>query len=208
MRRTFTPDSHGRVHVSSRAMELSIDALHGAMKEAGYQVSRATAGRAKKRGWFSPGYRDGAYTLAGDHLAWVGLSVRERQLGPSEVARRFGIDPATARKAIDRGWFSVTRSNRDRVTVAQGRIRYSQPPPPRQAVAPIVPEVIRSAPDGRPLGQLEVAEIVSIFGLSSSKAARIRLRGEIRTKSWPAHKRLALAASLAALSHAVDDEAS
>ncbi len=193
MSRYFKEGPDSRVLLTDAARGLPIAELQRALEEAGYAVSRTTVWRARKRGWCVPGYREGARKIAGDHLGWVGLTKRERQLGPAELARRFGINPLTASRAIDRGWFSVTLSNEDKVTVAKGRIRRSAPPVPRDAVEPIVPAVVRAAPDGRPLSQLGVAEIVSLFGLSASKAASVRRRGEIRTRGWPMAKRRALA---------------
>ncbi len=193
MPRYFQQSPDGRLLLTDAAQQLSNVELQRALEEAGCKVSRTTVWRARKRGWCVPGYHEGARRIAGDHLGWVGLTKRERQLGPSEVARRFGIDPLTARRAIDRGWFSVTRSNAGNVTVAKGRIRSSAPPPRRDPVEPLVPAVIRSAPDGRLIADLDVAEIVSVFGLSVSKAAQVRRRGEIRTRGWPLAKRRALA---------------
>jgi hypothetical protein len=153
-----------------------------------------------------PTYHEGGVRIAGDHLGWVGLRERERQLGPSALARRFGIDIATARRAIERGWFSITKSNQVTVTVATGRVSTTPPPVDKPPVAPIVPEVIRHAPDGRAISSLRPAEIAAIFGVSPSKASAIRRRGELRTRGWPVAKKQALAERLARPEGPLGDE--
>jgi hypothetical protein len=198
MSRLFQKDPSGAVLLSEHARELPLDDLHAALAEAGYAVSRTTAWRAKRGGRFTPGYREGSRRLAGDHVGWVRLHATERQLGPSELARRMGIDVTTAARAIERGWFSVTKGNREKVTVDASRIREGAPPA-REAspLAPLVPAVLQAAPDGRPIASLAVAEIVAIFGLSRGKAARARQRGEIRTRGWPLARLRDLARRLA-----------
>ena len=189
--------SDGSVHLNDQARTLPLAELQELLSEAGYTISRTTAWRARKTGVCWPRYHHGGARLAGDHIRWVGLRASERQLGPSALARRFGIDHATARRAIERGWFSVTRSNQGTVTVATGRVNSSPPPADRDPVEPIVPAVIRKAPDGRPVSSLRPVEIASIFGVSPSKARIIHERGELRTRGWPAAKKRALAERLA-----------
>ncbi|MFH1465454.1 MAG: hypothetical protein ABIO70_13790 [Pseudomonadota bacterium] len=198
MAKYFQKDAAGAVLLTDEARALSVDTLHAAMKAAGYEVSRTTAWRAKRTGRFVPGYRAGSRTLAGDHVGWVKLTKAERQAGPSELSRRLGVDVTTARKAIVRGWFTVTARNRGRLGVPADRIRTG--PPPAKAPPPlarVVPEVIRAAPDGRAITDLRPCEIAAIFGLSYAKAARARRRGEIRTRSWPLTRLKALAERLA-----------
>jgi hypothetical protein len=180
----FLKDTGGALRLTEAAMALPLDTLHAAMKEAGYEVSRTTAWRAKRDGRF----------VAGDHQGWVKLTKAERQAGPSDLARRLGVDITTARKAMGRGWFTVTARNRGRLQVSADRIRTGMPPakapPPPER---LVPEVLRAAPDGRAIADLRPAEIAAIFGLSYAKAARARRRGEIRTRGWPVARQKALA---------------
>lgn len=206
MPRFFEAQSDGSLHLTPRAMELPLEELREVLRESGHDISRTTAWRARKSGVCWPTYHEGGARVAGDHLGWVGLRERERQLGPSALARRFGISIDTARRAIERGWFSITKSNQGKVTVAQGRVSTSPPPADRPPVDPIVPEVIREAPDGRPVSSLHPREIADIFGVSPSKAAAIRRRGELRTRSWPAARKRALAERLANPEGSVDSE--
>ncbi len=206
MSRFFTTQPDGSLRLTEQAQALPLEELREVLRDAGYDISRTTAWRARKSGVCWPTYHEGGVRIAGDHLGWVGLRERERQLGPSALARRFGIDVATARRAIERGWFSITKSNQATVTVAAGRISTTPPPEDKAPVAPIVPEVIRHAPDGRAISSLRPAEIAAIFGVSPSKASAIRRRGELRTRGWPVAKKSALAERLARPDSPVDDE--
>lgn len=203
MARYFEKASGGAILLTEAARALSVDALHAALKAAGYEVSRTTAWRAKRGGRCVPGYRSGSRALAGDQVGWVKLTPAERRLGPSALGRALGIDPTTAAKAIARAWFSVTTQNRARVLVPSERIREGTPPakapPPPERLAP---EVIRAAPDGRPVAEMTAAEVAAVFGLSRAKAARARRRGEIRTRGWPADRLKALSKRLAAVANA------
>lgn len=205
MPKHFDVKDDGSLVLTNAGRALSTSELRSSLAEAGFEVSRTTAWRARKSGVCWPRYHERGARTAGDHLGWVGLTRRERQLGPSEIARRFGIDLSTARRAIQRGWFSITLSNQDKVTVARGRIRDSRPPADRPPVEPLVPELIRHAPDGRPIASLRPVEIVAIFGVSTSKAGAIRKRGEIRTRGWPLARRRALARALSAAVPELED---
>lgn len=198
MPRPFTKGENGRVHLSDEIRALPLDQVHAAILEAGYAVSRVTAWRAKSKGSFVPGYREGAARLAGDHVGWISLTMVERQYGASLLARRFHIEPATAQKGIARGWLEVTVSNAAAIQVEEHRIKRTPPPTKVKPLVSLVPDVIRAAPDGRPLGALTVSEIAAIFGLTPTKAGRARQRGEVRTRGWPWAKRRELARRLQA----------
>jgi hypothetical protein len=119
----------GTVRLSVLERNLSINELWRKIAEEGFNVSRATAARAKNSGVFIPGFRQ---LVAGRRLwtyisGWVYLTSFERSQSLSWLAGNFGISPSTARQARRRGWFEVNVCNYNKVDVPPGRL--SQKPP-------------------------------------------------------------------------------
>jgi AraC-like DNA-binding protein len=117
-----------RVRLTAAARELSVDKLHAAMLAAGYNVSRPTAHRGKRQGWFCPDYNPGEKrpaTTTRQITGYVILKRAERKLSVRALAAQMGISQPTASAAKRRGYFAVTQENKNKIRVSTARIKAS-----------------------------------------------------------------------------------
>lgn len=117
-----------RVRLTPAARQLSVDKLHREMLAAGYNVSRPTAHRAKRQGWFCPDYNPGEkrpVTTTRQISGYVMLTEKEGGLSVRQLASKLGISQPTASAAKRRGYFAVTRENKDKIRVSTARIKTS-----------------------------------------------------------------------------------
>jgi len=104
-------DPANRIYLSAEERSLSVDALRDFLsRKYKVELSRATAARTKKRGWFMrPGWTRG---VVGEK---VFLSPEERNWSTVAISRKYGISETTAALARKRGYFFVNKQNKDKV---------------------------------------------------------------------------------------------
>ncbi len=95
-----------RIFLTEDQKATALDALHKELCSMGYKVHRATAWRAKSRGWF---YYKFNSARVGERV-W--LMPEHKKLSASVLAKMFGLGERTARMAKQRGWFQITTNNR------------------------------------------------------------------------------------------------
>lgn len=121
----------GRVILTARERALSVNALRRKIEKAGYEVSRATAWRAKATGHFWPSWRaaHGQPPLPRrSTTGWVVLNEGERDASNAELRKKFGITGNTAARAMSRGWFEVNARNAGLISdYARGRLQTTAP---------------------------------------------------------------------------------
>lgn len=103
----FRRGSRGRVELTQAGRTASPSIVLKALKEAGIEVCRSTLFRARQ----NDGVIQTQYFTHSDvprrKLWYVRLTEAERGNTATALARRFGITPGTAQRAIERGWFEV-----------------------------------------------------------------------------------------------------
>jgi hypothetical protein len=122
-------DGIGRVELSEAAKNMSLDELHQLLLASGFQIARITVWKARKKGWFTPGYHtknNGQGTLR--RCRFVVLTPEETQMGVAELMRTMGLSEHLARTARKRGWFQVMKNNQELIRVPSSRIEEGFPP--------------------------------------------------------------------------------
>lgn len=163
-------DPENRVYLTPEERKMSVDNLFEYLLKKGFKLSRATAHRAKKTGFFmKPGWK--RLDSQGEKVV---LTEEEKSLSITSLSKLFGITRITARKARKVGYFFVTKENCDKVTLAN-RDKASQ-----LAKAVDLPDKIYEIA-GRKIQDLSRKEIKENLGLGDYAAQNIKRRGYLRT---------------------------
>lgn len=104
----------GRVVLTARERQLSVNALRRKIEKAGFYVSRVTSWRAKVAGHFWPNWHTACAQPPlprRSTTGWVVLNEGERDASNAELRKKFGITGNTAARAMSRGWFEVNALN-------------------------------------------------------------------------------------------------
>ena len=115
----------GRVILTELMRVMSLDRLHAYLNSCGYEISRVTAYRAKKSGWFNPSY----FKEGGDRVLkgkFVELTADEKLLDVEVLASQFGVGLPSARRMKQQGYLHVDSINtkyRDRLKIDPSRIK-------------------------------------------------------------------------------------
>lgn len=188
-------DEAGRIYLTEAEKVSSTDDIFRLLKFKGYQVSRASAYRAKARGWFmKSGWKESGDRTSGEKIY---LTSEEKLLPNALLARRFGINYKTSSIAKKRGFFEVNTSNRHLVKIPEDRSLV----PEEKLMAGIdsLPSRLSVLPDGRQISEMTVKEISEIFCLEIKAVRRTRKRGFLNLSTWPLKKRTELAERLKTL---------
>jgi hypothetical protein len=190
--KSISADEAGRIYLTEAEKRLPFDDLLNLLKFKGYQISDATAYRAKARGWFmKPGYINESNRTSGKR---VYLTSEERLLPGAVLARRFGFTPPVGILAKKRGFFEVNSINKHLVRIPKDRSL--GPEEKILAGGDDLPNRITSLPDGRKISGMTIKEISETLNLESKAAGRARRRGFINLLTWPLKKRAELAERL------------
>lgn len=151
-------DESKRVHLSEQEREIPLDKLVKHLREKGYSITRSTAYRAKKRGWFYPEYQTTTGVSFGPK---VELTPEEIALSVKAISERFGISNTAANKAKKSGFFTVTMNIRDTVIIPADRSILP---------APALPDRVELTAEERKSSAALVAECYGITRQTAQKA--------------------------------------
>ncbi len=153
-----------RAYLNNKEMAMPLDKLHQYLRDKkGFNVSRATAWRAKRTGYFYPQH---VPTFGAKRIK---LTLDERSASVDFLVKRFGFTRQTAREAKRRGWFTVDVNTRGRIRIPADRYV-----PPAELKPELVVERVDLTQEER---QAFPDFLAKRFGISRRTAAVAKERG-------------------------------
>ncbi len=176
-------DPKNRIYLSSEEMALGVDWLKEVIQSKyKVKISRSTAWRAKKTGWFMrPGYK----RQAGKK---VFLAEEEKQWRCRDIMEKYGVSHSTAKKAKERGWFITGTHNQHNSNLTEPTVTVRKAVKKKLFPSMVLPEILTEVA-GRKIKDLTVKEITEILGYSLKRARNIKKRGYINTSRMYNSKR-------------------